>query len=361
MSGMGAQRGHGHGHSYGHGQDHAHDHGHGHGHGRRGAWLRHLFTPHSHDVADQVDDRLAGSREGMRVLWWSFGALLLVAAAQAVVVALSGSVALLSDTLHNVADAFSAVPIAVAFLLGRRAATRRFTYGFGRAEDLAGLVVLLLIAVSAVLAVVESVRRILEPQPVDHLAAVVVAALLGCAGNELVARWRIRVGRRIGSAALVADGMHARVDGVASLAVLFAAGGAALGWRWADPVIGLLVAVAIGQVLLGAARQVFGRLLDAADPEEVERARAIAAAAPGVLGVEEVRLRWSGHGQLAELTVVVERAASLVEAHQIAHEVEHRLLHGVRHLLRAHVHPHPAAAPDADDHALVAHHATASR
>jgi cation diffusion facilitator family transporter len=168
------------------------------------------------------------------------------------------------------------------------------------------------------------------------------------------------VGRRIGSAALVADGMHARVDGVASLAVLLAAGGAAVGWRWADPVIGLLVAAAIAQVLVGAARQVLGRLLDAADPAEVERARRIAAEAPGVLAVEEVRLRWSGHGQLAELTVVVDRAASLVDAHRVAHEVEHRLLHGLRHLLRAHVHPHPATTPHADDHAPVAHHATRS-
>ncbi|GDY30555.1 hypothetical protein GTS_21880 [Gandjariella thermophila] len=312
-------------------------------------------------MADQVDDRLAASRAGMRALWLSFGALLLVALAQGGVVVLSGSVALLSDALHNVADAFSAVPIAVAFLLGRRAATRRFTYGFGRAEDLAGLVVVLLIAFSAVLAVFESVRRLIEPQPLDHLGAVAAAAVLGCAGNELVARWRIRVGRRIGSAALVADGMHARVDGVASLAVLLAAGGAALGWRWADPVIGLLVAVAIAHVLVGAARQVLGRLLDAADPAEVDRARRIAAEAPGVLAVEEVRLRWSGHGQLAELTVVVDRAASLVDAHRIAHDVEHRLLHGLRHLLRAHVHPHPAATADAHDHAAVAHHAASRR
>jgi cation diffusion facilitator family transporter len=334
-------------------------HGHGHGHGHRGGRLRHWLTPHSHDVADQVDDQLAASRAGMRALWWSFAALLLVALAQAAVVALSGSVALLSDTLHNAADAFSAVPLAAAFLLGRRAATRRFTYGFGRAEDLAGLVVVLLIAFSAVLALVESVRRLVEPQPLDHLGAVAAAAVLGCAGNELVARWRIRVGRRIGSAALVADGMHARVDGVASLAVLLAAGGAALGWRWADPVIGLAVAVAIGQVLIGAARQVIGRLLDAADPADVERARGIATGAPGVLAVEEVRLRWSGHGQLAELTVVVDRAASLVDAHRVAHDVEHRLLHGLPHLKRAHVHPHPVATPDADDHAPVAHHATA--
>ncbi|WP_306463169.1 cation diffusion facilitator family transporter [Solihabitans fulvus] len=302
-----------------------------------------LLRPHSHDVADQVDDNLAASRLGMRTLWLSFAMLLATAAAQAVVVWLSGSVALLSDTLHNLADAFSAVPIAVAFLLGRRVATRRFTYGYGRAEDLAGLAVLVLIAGSTAVAVVESVRRFADPQDLRHVPAVAAAALVGFAGNELVARWRIRVGRRIGSAALVADGLHARTDGFASLAVLLAAGGAALHQRWVDPVVGLVVAAAIVVMLVGAARQVFGRLMDAADPGTVERATHLAEATPGVLGVEDLRLRWSGHGQLAELTVVVTRDTSLVEAHRIAHDVEHRLRHGIHRLQRAHVHPHPAA------------------
>ncbi|HVV23334.1 MAG TPA: cation diffusion facilitator family transporter [Pseudonocardiaceae bacterium] len=332
----------------------ADDHGHGHGHGHG---LRRLFVPHSHDAADQMDERLTGSRDGMRALWGSFAVLLVTAAVQAAVVWLTGSVALLSDTLHNLADACTAIPLAVAFRLGRRAANRRFTYGYGRAEDFAGLLVLAVIAGSSVLAFVESVHRLLVPQDVRQLPVLAVAAVIGFLGNETAARWRIRTGRRIGSAALVADGLHARTDGFTSLSVLVAAGGAALGWRWVDPVVGLVVAVAIALVLVGAGRSVLGRLLDAADPRLVEHAAHLAAGTPGVLDVEELRLRWSGHGQLAELTVVVDRDLSLVAAHTIAHDVEHRLLHGIPRLVRAHVHPHPA--PDethVDDHIVVAHH-----
>jgi cation diffusion facilitator family transporter len=296
---------------------------------------------HSHDHGDSVDERLTGSRVGMRTLWGSFAVLLVTALIQAGVVWLTGSVALLSDTLHNLADAGTAIPLAVAFRLGRRAPTRRFTYGYGRAEDLAGLVVLAVIAASAVLALVESASRLVHPVPVSHLAALAVAAVIGFGGNEIAAHWRIRTGRRIGSTALVADGMHARVDGITSLAVLLAAGGAAVGWRWVDPVVGIAVALAIGFVLFGAARGVLSRLLDAADPKLVDKAGELAATTPGVLDVEDLRLRWSGRGQFAELTVVVDRESSLVRAHGIAHDVEHRLMHGLPRLVRAHVHPHP--------------------
>ncbi|HEX3650712.1 MAG TPA: cation diffusion facilitator family transporter [Pseudonocardiaceae bacterium] len=321
-----------------------------HGHG-------HHWRPHSHDAADRMDSRLTASRSGMRALWGSFAVLLVTAAVQAGVVWLTGSVALLSDTLHNLADACTAIPLAVAFRLGRRAANSRFTYGYGRAEDFAGLLVLAVVAVSSVLALVESVRRFVEPQDVRQLPVLAAAAVIGFLGNEAAARWRIKTGRRIGSAALVADGLHARTDGFTSLSVLVAAGGSALGWWWVDPVVGLVVALAIAAVLIGAGRSVVGRLLDAADPALVARADHLAADTPGVLAVEELRLRWSGHGQLAELTVVVDRGLSLVRAHQIAHEAEHRLLHGLPRLVRAHVHPHPAPGGD-DDHGMVAHHRT---
>lgn len=318
--------------------------------------FKHVLVPHSHDSAGKVDAALSTSRDGLRTLWGSFAVLLLTAALQAVVVVFSGSVALLSDTLHNLADAFSAVPLAIAFTLGRRVATQRHTYGLGRAEDLAGLVVVGLIAVSAAVAAVESIRRFAAPQDVQFPAAVAAAAVVGFLGNELVARWRIRVGRRIGSAALVADGLHARTDGWTSLAVLIAAGGALLGWNWVDPVVGLLVATMIVVVLVGAGREVFGRLLDAVDPELVATTRELACGIDGVHEASEVRLRWSGHGLLAELTITVDRSLTLIEAHDIAHRVEHELLHGVHRLIRVHVHPHPAPIHDTDDHAEVAHH-----
>ena len=215
--------------------DHPHQHGHDHHHEQRSGLLgrvRELLVPHSHDASDRFDSALEASRAGMRCLAWSFAVLTGTAALQAVVVVLSGSVALLGDTLHNFADALTAVPLAIAFTVGRRAATRRYTYGYGRAEDLAGLVVVLLIALSAFAAGWEAARRLLDPQEVTAVPLVALAGLIGFAGNEWVARYRIRVGHRIGSAALVADGLHARTDGFTSLAVLSAPAASPSGSRW---------------------------------------------------------------------------------------------------------------------------------
>ena len=196
---------------------------------------------------------MEASADGLRTLWLSLAALAVTALLQAVVVAVSGSVALLGDTLHNAADALTAVPLAIAFLAGRRPPTRRYTYGYGRAEDLAGIVIVVIIAASSALAAYEAATRLAHPRPVSHLVAVAIAALIGFTGNELVARYRIRTGRRIGSAALVADGLHARTDGFTSLAVLLGVGGVAVGWDWADPVVGLLITLAILAVLRQAA------------------------------------------------------------------------------------------------------------
>ena len=303
----GHEHGHEASHEHGAGHDHGNGHEHGHDHGGTGpiAWLRHLVRPHSHDAADQVDAVLEGSAEGMRALWISLGVLGLTAVIQAAVSALSGSVALLGDTLHNAADALTVLPLGIAFTVGRRPPTRRYTYGYGRAEDLAGVVIVVLMTVSAALAAYEAITRLLHPQHVTHLAAVAAAALVGFAGNELAARYRIRTGRRIGSAALVADGLHARTDGLTSLAVLLGAGGAALGWDWADPAVGLLITVAILAVLRQAAREVYRRLMDAVDPALVDRAEHALRATPGVRGTGEIRLRWIGHLMRAECAVLV--------------------------------------------------------
>jgi cation diffusion facilitator family transporter len=345
------------------GRPHRHPHsrprGHSHAPGL-GSRLRHLLTPHSHETADKVDSALESSALGMRALWVSLAVLGTTALAQAAVVALSGSVALLGDTVHNAADALTALPLGVAFLLGRRAATRRFTYGYGRAEDLAGVAIVLTIAASAAFAAWAAVGRLLDPQPVRHLPFVAAAALIGFGGNEWVARHRIRVGREIGSAALVADGLHARTDGFASLAVLVGAGGAALGWQRADPLVGLAITAAIVLVLRDAAREVFRRLMDAVEPELVDRAEQALRQVPGVRDVGELRLRWIGHRLRAEVAVVVDGEATVRRAHDIAVEAEHALLHAVPKLTAALVHADPAAAPgEADPHRTLAHHAVA--
>jgi cation diffusion facilitator family transporter len=353
---MAVGRHHSHGHTHGHGQDH----GHGHGQDQRRSaalrtWVRHLVTPHSHDSADRVDAALEASSRGMRTLLWSFVALTATALAQLVVVLLSGSVALLSDTIHNFADALTAVPLAVAFLLGRRAATRRFTYGLGRAEDLAGLVVVILIAASAGLAGWQAVSRLIEPHSMRHLWIVAAAGVIGFAGNELVARYRIKVGREIGSAALVADGLHARTDGFTSLAVVASAAGVALGIPLADPVIGLAITVAILFVLRSAIVEVFSRLLDAVDPALLDQAELVATDTPGVHGTDQVRMRWIGHSLHAELAITVDPADSVERAHRIAHDVEHRLLHAIPRLATTTVHTEPASGAD-EAHSDLAHH-----
>ncbi|MFG3273131.1 cation diffusion facilitator family transporter [Streptomyces luteogriseus] len=359
--GPGQEHRHDRGHTHGPGQEHRHDRGHGHGH-RHGLRprLAHLLAPHSHDTADKVDSALESSARGMRALWVSLVVLGVTALAQAVVVAVSGSVALLGDTVHNTADALTAVPLGIAFVLGRRAATRRFTYGYGRAEDLAGLVIVLTIAASAAFAGWTALDRLLDPRPVQHVPAVAVAALVGFAGNEWVARYRIRVGRSIGSAALVADGLHARTDGFTSLAVLLGAAGSALGWQPADPIVGLAITAAIALVLRDAAREVFRRVMDAVDPALVDRAERALAEVPGVRGVGELRLRWIGHRLRAEVAVVVDGDVTVREAHRVAVDAEHALLHAVPRLTAALVHADPEPGPgESDPHLPLAHHIAA--
>jgi cation diffusion facilitator family transporter len=275
---------------------------------------------------------------------------------QLAVVAVSGSVALLGDTLHNAADALTAVPLGIAFVVARRPPTRRYTYGYGRAEDLAGVVIVVIIAASSVLAAYEAVIRLARPRPVSHLVAVAVAAVIGFTGNELVARYRIRVGRKIGSAALVADGLHARTDGFTSLAVLLGVGGVAAGWEWADPVVGLVITVAILAVLRRAAREIGRRLMDAVDPVLVDQVEQTLRATPGVLGVGQVRLRWIGHQLRAECEVIVDAGGSAIEAHGVAVNAEHGLLHALPRLSAALVHADPQAQAGADHHAALASH-----
>ncbi len=338
----------------------SHDAGHEHGHSESGlmARLRHVLRPHSHGAADQVDAAMEASAEGMRVLWISLAVLGVTALLQAAVTVLSGSVALLGDTLHNAADALTAVPLGVAFIVGRRPPTRRYTYGYGRAEDLAGIVIVVTIAASSVLAAYEAITRLLHPRHVSDLIAVAAAALAGFAGNELAAVYRIRAGRKIGSAALVADGLHARTDGLTSLAVLLGAGGVALGWDWADPVVGLVITVAILAVLRQAAREIYRRLMDAVDPALVDQAEDTLRGTAGVLDTGQVRLRWIGHQIRAECEVVVNPDITAGQAHQVTVTAEHDLLHAIPRLAAALVHADPEPHDGTDPHHVLAGHHT---
>lgn len=339
-----------------HGHDHPSDDGHlAHTTGILAA-IGELIRPHSHDSATKIDSALESDARGVRALKMSLGALLLTGALQLVVVLASGSVGLLSDTLHNFADAFTALPIWLAFIVGRRVATRRFSYGFGRAEDLAGVVVLLFIAASSVVAAYVAIERLLHPAEIRLLWAVAIAGVVGFLGNELVARYRIKVGREIGSAALVADGLHARADGFTSLAVVLGAAGVALGFPAADPIAGLMITVLIVVVLKDAARDVLMRIMDGVDPSILDASEVALRTVPGVESVGEVRIRWIGHRLHAEAEVHVDESLSVVAAHEIAERARHALLHDVQHLASAIIHADPCGHGGEDHHAVLAHH-----
>lgn len=313
--------------------------------GERGGlpgWLRDLWRPHVHSLDEEVDEALEGSEEGIRAVKLSLAGLGATAALQLVVALLSGSAALLADTLHNFADAATALPLWLAFALGRRPPDRRYTYGYARAEDLAGLFVLAMIAASAAVAGYESVQKLLQPSPIQHLPWVAAAGLVGFLGNEAVAIYRIRVGERIGSAALVADGYHARVDGLTSLAVFAGAAGVWLGYPLADPIVGLLITIAILKIVWDTGRQVVTRMIDGVEPEVVDQIEHAVAHVPGVREVTNVRVRWLGHRLHAELNLAVDPALSVAQGHAIAADAHHTLLRQLPYLSSATIHVDPA-------------------
>lgn len=324
-------------HDHDHDHDQDHDHGHDHGSGAHShptgirGFLYGLFVPHTHDAADSIDDALEASKEGVRALKISLFILLATTVLQLGVVLISGSVALLADTIHNFSDALTAVPLWIAFILGRRVATRRYTFGYGRAEDLAGLFIVAVVALSAVVAAWQSIDRLFHPQPLQNLWWVLGAGLIGFIGNEAVAIYRIRVGQKIGSAALVADGVHARTDGFTSLAVVLGAVGVMLGFPHADPIVGLIISAAIIVLLCGTVRSIGRRLMDGIEPELVDRAQAALAASADVLDVQKLQLRWVGH-RLHGAAVVKVADTSLSNVDRVIHEAEHRLAEALPNL-----------------------------
>lgn len=304
--------------------------------------LRGIFRPHSHDGADSFDSALESNERGTRAVKISFVALLATSIIQLVIVVVTSSIALLADTIHNFSDALTAVPLFLAFRLSRRAPNRRYTYGYRRAEDFAGMFVIAMISLSAVVAAWEAATRLLHPHKLDHLPALFVAGLVGFVGNELVALYRIREGNAIGSAALVADGYHARTDGFTSLAVAVGAVGVWAGFDRADPIVGLGISIAIFAVLRGATRQVWYRLMDAVDPAIIDRIEAVAGAVPGVTDLHAARARWLGHRLVAEVSVAVDGSLAVTDGHAVAAAVSRSLLHEVAHLDEVHVHVDPA-------------------
>ena len=349
------------------GGSHSHEH-----HGGQGAdpggsgnppmdWLRrvrsllgshHSGHGHTHDSLDMYNI----TERGIWAVKWSFVAMMLTALIQVAIVVFTGSVALLADTIHNFTDAAVTIPLWFAFLIARRRPSNRFTYGFGRFEDLAGLAIVVAILFSAVFVCYESIDRLLHPQDVSYVWALIAASVVGFLGNEGVAVFRIRVGKQIGSAALVADGHHARVDGITSLAVFFGALGILFGFPMADPIAGLVIAVIILAILWQSGKAIFLRLLDGTDPEIVGNIRLAVNSVPGVHEATEVRARWSGHRLIAEVNVTIVQDGDIERGHDIVRRVRHELMHQFPNLSWLTIHVDPVYA-SGEEHHLIAEHA----
>lgn len=327
-------------HSHSHSHSHSHagdDHDHGHGH------------DHSHGV---VDPSIATSERGLWAVKWSGILLLIISFVELAVVAMSRSTALLADMIHNFGDFATVIPLWIAFALMKRKPGREFSFGYGRVEDLAGVLIVAVLFTNALIAGYEAISRMFHPQTITHLGVVAIASLVSFAGNETVAILRIKVGREIGSAALIADGHHARMDGWTALTVLAGALGVYYGFPLADPIAGFVITVAIFGIVWTSAKTIFTRILDGVEPETLDQLRATAMEVNGVQDITDLRARWMGHHLYAEASIVVASELSVGEAHVIASAVEHQLVRHVPHVSDAVIHVCPADNAGAEFHAV---------
>jgi cation diffusion facilitator family transporter len=283
---------------------------------------------HTHGV---VDATIATTSRGIWAIKWSFVGLTVTAVIQIFIVALTDSVSLLADTIHNVGDAMTAVPLWIAFLFARRAASRRFNYGLGRVEDLAGAAIVLVIAFSAAVAGWQSVERLINPREIHFIGAVAAGGAIGFLGNEAVAVFRIRVGREINSAALIADGQHARVDGLTSLAVLIGAVAVWAGFPLADPIAGLIITVVIAKIVVDSAKSVFGRMLDGVDPDALDEIEHLASHVAGSNIPIRARARWIGHRLQIEVRIDTASEQSVAAASELEQRVAAEIRSQISH------------------------------
>ncbi len=310
------------------GHEHGHeDHDHSHQHGLLAGIASTLHVPGFQHDHGGLEANFTDNAVAIRTVKWAFVILGLTTLLQIIVYLASGSVALLGDTVHNLGDALNSIPLWIAFVLARRPANKRYTYGYGRAEDIAGLIIVVSIGFSAVYILSESIQKLQHPQPPQALGWLVVASIIGFIGNEAVALLQIRVGRRIQSAALIADGLHARADGWTSLAVLVAAVGAALGFPIIDPLIGILMSIVILFITWDAARSMWYRLMDAVDPKLTTQLETKLREFQAVERVDKVHLRYVGHQLRAEIELAINSTLTVAESTSIIDDIRHQLFH----------------------------------
>jgi cation diffusion facilitator family transporter len=334
-------------------ETHTHDHDHDHN--------EHNDDEHTHGHEHgKVDADLYGNRAGLRAVQISTAGMLLVAAIQFAIAWIGGSAGLFADALHNFGDVFTTIALWIAFVISNRAANQRYTYGYYRAEDLAGIFIVLVIIASAIASGVESIQKLTSGNIPTQIYLSMAAALIGVAGNELLAQYKISVGKRINSVSLIADGHHSRIDGLTSLAAFIGLVGVRLGFPKADPIAGIVITIVIFTVVISTSRSVLQRLLDAVDPHVVPSIVATASAVPGVEEVTDVRARWVGHTLHVVMNIEVDAELTLSKAHAIAEEVRHRLFHDIKGISEVVVHTDPSSA-SGDHHQEMAHHIQAAQ
>jgi cation diffusion facilitator family transporter len=332
---------HNHDHDHDEHEHDDHDHGHSHEHGR-------------------VDADLYGNRAGLRAVQISTAGMLLVSAIQFAIATIGGSAGLFADALHNFGDVFTTIALWIAFVISNRTANQRYTYGYYRAEDLAGIFIVLVIIASATASAVESVQKLISGNTPTQIYLSMAAALVGVAGNELLAQYKISVGKRINSVPLIADGQHSRIDGLTSLAAFVGLVGVELGFPKADPIAGIVITIVIVTVVFSTSRSVLQRLLDAVDPHIVPTIITTALAVPGVEQVTDIRARWVGHTLHVVMNIEVDAELTLSKAHAIAEEVRHRLFHDIKGISEVLIHTDPSSA-SGDHHQEMTHHLQAAQ
>ena len=328
--------------SHSHNHDHDHDdHGHGHEHGK-------------------VDADLYGNRAGLRAVQISTAGMFFVSAIQLAIAWIGGSAGLFADALHNFGDVFTTVALWIAFVISNRAANQRYTYGYYRAEDLAGIFIVLVIIASAAASAIESMQKLINGNIPTQIYLSMAAALVGVVGNEFLAQYKISVGKRINSVPLIADGQHSRIDGLTSLAAFVGLIGVKLGFPKADPIAGIIITAVIVTVVYSTSRSVLQRLLDGVDPHIVPTIITVAIAVPGVEAVTDVRARWVGHTLHVVMNIEMDAELTLSKAHAIAEAVRHRLFHDVKGISEVVIHTDPSSA-SGDHHQEMAHHIQAAQ
>lgn len=267
-------------------------------------------------TVDDADER----RQAHRAVGLSALGLAITGVVELVISLLSGSVALLGDALHNLSDVSTSVMVFVGFRASGKTGDETHPYGYERAEDLVGIGIALVIWASAVLAGVESVRKLLGHGSTHHVWWGMVGALVGIVGNQLVARYKFVVGRRINSATMIADAKHSWLDALSSAGALLGLIGVAVGWHWADPVAGLVVTGFICHVGWEVTADVIHRLMDGVEPDLISRVEDIAMAVPGVHHAH-ARARWTGRTLRVEVEGWVDARLSVTEADELGRRV----------------------------------------